>query len=64
MQAETRAVAVNEVSSRNEILNDSLDKVKTELLNTKRLLSAVESEKFDVEKENLRIKKDLKKLEL
>lgn len=39
MQAESRAVAVTEVSSRNDILNESLEKVKIELLNTKRILS-------------------------
>lgn len=50
MNFETKAVAINEVSSRNEILNESLDKVKVELFNTRKVLAQVESDKFDLEK--------------
>ncbi|CDW80040.1 UNKNOWN [Stylonychia lemnae] len=64
MQAESRAVAINEVQSRNELLNDSLENVKNELLNTKRVLSQMENDKFELEKESLRIKRDIKKLEI
>eukprot|EP00347_Sterkiella_histriomuscorum_P010258 403376985 len=64
LQAESKSMAVNEVHTRNEILHDSLDKFKTELLNQKRLYSQLESEHFDIEKENLRLKKDNKRLQL
>lgn len=63
MQTESKSVAVHEVNSRNEILSDSLEKIKNELLNTKKILSGTESERFDLEKENMRIKKDVKKYE-
>ena len=63
MQAESRAVAINEVSSRNEILNDSLEKIKLELYNVRKQLTQVENEKFDIEKENLKIKKESKTFE-
>jgi hypothetical protein len=43
MKAESRAVAINEVSSRNEILNESLDKMKLELFNIRKLLSQAEN---------------------
>ena len=60
MNFETKAVAINEVSSRNEILNDSLEKVKVELLNARKLLSQVESEKFEMEKEILNLRREVK----
>lgn len=63
MQAESKSLAINEVSTRNEILNDSLEKLKNELFNIKKVLNSVESEKFDLEKENMRMKKDIKKYE-
>lgn len=47
MNFETKSVAINEVSTRNEILSDSLDKVKLELFNARKNLSLVESEKLD-----------------
>lgn len=39
MSFETKSVAINEVSNRNEILNESLDKVKLELFNTRKVLT-------------------------
>ena len=64
MQSESRAVAINEVSSRNEILNESLEKLKLELFNIRKQLSEVENEKFDAEKENLKMKKEFKQTEI
>ena len=60
MQAESRAVAINEISTRNEILNESLEKYKLELFNTRTALSKCENERFDLEKENLKLKNDIK----
>lgn len=42
------------------ILNDSIDKLKNELFNTRRNLSQMESEKFDLEKEVMNLRRDLK----
>jgi hypothetical protein len=42
------------------ILNDSIDKLKNELFNTRRNLSQMESEKFDLEKEVLNLRRELK----
>ena len=53
MQAESKTVAINEVSQRNDILNESLEKLKLELLNTRKNLSEVENQKFEMEKENI-----------
>ena len=53
-------MAANELESRNEILNDNLDKIKIELYSVKKSLSLMENEKFDLEKEIQRLKKDLK----
>lgn len=39
MQSESKQVAVKEVHSRNEILNESLEKLRAELMNQKRLYS-------------------------
>lgn len=63
MNFETKAVAINEVSSRNEILNESLDKVKVELFNARRTLTQVENEKFELEKEILRLRREVKHME-
>lgn len=63
LQSESKALAINEVSSRNDILNETLDKMKNEIFNLKKLMSSLEAEKFDLEKETLRLRKDLKKHE-
>jgi hypothetical protein len=42
------------------ILNESIEKMKNELFNLRRSLSQVESEKFDLEKEVLNLRRDLK----
>lgn len=63
MNFETKSVAINEVSTRNEILSDSLDKVKLELFNARKNLSLVESEKLDQEKEILRLRREIKMTE-
>jgi hypothetical protein len=42
------------------ILSESIEKIKNELFNTRRTLSQAESEKFDLEKEVLNLRKDLK----
>jgi hypothetical protein len=60
MGFETKSVAINEVSNRNEILNESLDKVKVELFNARRLLTQIENEKFDLEKEILILRREIK----
>ena len=39
MQAESKSIAINEVSSRNDLLSDSLEKSKTEIMSLKKLLS-------------------------
>ena len=42
------------------ILNESIEKMKNELFNLRKSLSQVESEKFDLEKEVLNLRRDLK----
>ena len=42
------------------ILSESIEKIKNELFNSRRALSQVESEKFDLEKEVLNLRRDLK----
>jgi chromosome segregation ATPase len=54
----TKEIAVKEVSQQNLILNDSIDKLKNELFNIRRTLSQMESEKFDLEKEVLDLRRD------
>ncbi len=63
MGVETKNVAFNEVSIRNDILADSLEKMRNELLNTRRNLSQIEAEKFDLEKELLKLRRDVKTFE-
>ena len=63
MNVETKSFAIHEVSSRNEILNESLDKVKLELFNARRTLTQTESDKFDLEKEVLRLRREAKHFE-
>jgi hypothetical protein len=53
MSFETKNIAVEEVSSRNEILSGSIEKIKNELFNTRRNIAVIESEKFELEKETL-----------
>jgi hypothetical protein len=60
MQSESKVLAMNEFSTRNEILSESIEKIKLELFNTRTALSKTENEKFDYEKENLKLKSDLK----
>ena len=60
LKSESKQMAANELESRNEILNDNLDKIKIELYSVKKSLSLMENEKFDLEKEIQRLKKDLK----
>ena len=50
MSFETKNIAVEEVSSRNEILSGSIEKIKNELFNTRRNIAVIESEKFELEK--------------
>jgi chromosome segregation ATPase len=54
----TKEIAIKEVSQQNLILNDSIDKLKNELFNIRRTLSQMESEKFDLEKEVLNVRRD------
>ena len=63
MGVETKNIAISEVSHRNEILSESVDKMRNELLNCRRTLSQVEAEKFDLEKETLRLRRDAKTME-
>jgi hypothetical protein len=63
MNVETKAFAITEVSSRNEILNESLDKVKLELFNARRTMTQAEAEKFELEKEVLRLRRENKQVE-
>jgi chromosome condensin MukBEF ATPase and DNA-binding subunit MukB len=63
MGVETKNVAFNEVAIRNDILADSLEKMRNELLNTRRNLTQVEAEKFDLEKEILKLRRDVKTFE-
>jgi precorrin-6x reductase len=56
----TKEIAVKEVTQQNLILLDSIDKLKNELLNIRRNLSQMESEKFDLEKEVLNLRRELK----
>jgi hypothetical protein len=60
MQSESKVLAMNEFSTRNEILSESIEKIKLELFNTRTTLAKAENEKFDIEKENLKMKNDLK----
>ncbi len=60
MNFETKEVTINEVAQRNQILNESLEKFRLELFNARKTLSQVESEKFDLEKETLRLRRDNK----
>jgi hypothetical protein len=62
MQSESKKVAVSEVSTRNEILNDSVEKLKLEILNIKKTLSKVENEKIDIEKEGFKLKGENRKI--
>ena len=41
---------------RNEILSDSLDKMKNELFTMKTALAKAENDSFDYEKENMKLK--------
>jgi precorrin-6x reductase len=54
----TKEIAIKEVSQQNLILNDSIDKLKNELFNIRRTLSQMESEKFDLEKEVLNVRRE------
>lgn len=60
MQSESKVLAINEIQTRNEILSESIDKIKLELFNTRTALAKAENERFDYEKENLKLKSDLK----
>jgi phage shock protein A len=60
MGAETKIIAINEVSQRNDILNESIEKMRVELMNCRRNMSQVEGEKFDLEKEVLKLRRELK----
>ena len=60
MNFETKAVAINEVSTRNEILSDSVEKLKLEVFNARRVVAQTESEKFELEKETLRLRRESK----
>jgi hypothetical protein len=60
MQVESKSLAIHEVSTRNDILSESLEKYKLELFNTRTVLARTENEKFDFEKENMRLKSDIK----
>ena len=63
MEAESKSLAITQVNSRNDILNETLDKMKNEILNLKKLISSIEAEKFDLEKENTKLRKDSKAFE-
>lgn len=63
LHSESKSIAISEVSSRNEILNESLEKMKNELFKLKKIMSSLEAEKFDIDKENMRLNKELKKHE-
>lgn len=63
MGVETKNVAINEVSQRNDILTESIDKMRNELLNCRRNLSQAEAEKFDLEKDVLKLRREVKTFE-
>jgi len=63
MQAESKTFAITQVSSRNDILNETLDKMKNEILNLKKLISSLEAEKFEIDKENTKMRKEAKTFE-
>ena len=63
MGVETRNVAISEVSHRNDILSESVEKMRNELLNCRRNMSQVEAEKFELEKEVMRLRRDVKTFE-
>lgn len=63
MGAETKIIAINEVSQRNDILNESIEKMRVELMNCRRNMSQVEGEKFDLEKEVLKLRREFKTFE-
>jgi phage shock protein A len=63
MGVETKNVAINEVSQRNDILTESIDKMRNELLNCRWNLSQAEAEKFDLEKEVLKLRREVKTFE-
>ena len=60
MGVETKNVAINEVSQRNDILTESIEKMRIELLNCRRNLSQAEAEKFDLEKDVLKLRREVK----
>ena len=45
------------------MLNDSLEQVKAELLNARKCLTAAEQDKFEYEKECMKLKKEMKAME-
>jgi hypothetical protein len=60
---ETKNVALSEISQRNDILYESLEKMRVELQNCRRIMSQIEAEKFDLEKETLRLRREAKTME-
>ena len=63
LTTETKEVAISEVSIRNDILSESLDKMRNELLSNRRTISQLESDKYDIENEAIRLKRELKVFE-
>jgi hypothetical protein len=63
MGVETKNVAINEVSQRNDILTESIEKMRIELLNCRRNFSQAEAEKFDLEKDVLKLRREVKTFE-
>ena len=60
LNSESKQMAVDEVESRNQILSDSLDKVKIELYGLKKTMSQMENEKMHLESECQKMKKEIK----
>ena len=60
MKSESKQMVANELEDRNRILADNLDKVKVELYSLKTSFSSLENDKYDLEKEVEKLRKDLK----
>lgn len=60
MKSESKQMVANELEDRNRILADNLDKVKVELYSLKTSYSSLENDKYDLEKEVEKLRKDLK----